>query len=189
MAYSGRWLHVDLTHGTHSVGETDRDLLAAYIGGKGLGYALLDRMGPAPDPLGPDNPLIFVNGPFTGTPVQTSARTCLVTRSPLTGSLLDSHCGGHFGPRLKAAGYDYLMITGRAEKPVYLYVTDEKLEIRDASGLWGKGTFEVTMNCWPGIPEKIPGRPASGPPGKTSAGSPVSARKSGGSTGVAARAR
>ncbi|MCK4495006.1 MAG: hypothetical protein KAU91_01550, partial [Candidatus Aminicenantes bacterium] len=112
-----------------------------YIGGKGLGFALLESMAPNPEPFGPENPLIFVNGPFTGTRVQTSARTCLVTRSPLTGSILDSHCGGHFGPRLKAAGFDYLVITGKAEKPVYIYLTDENVEIKDASDFWGKGIF------------------------------------------------
>ena len=141
MSYTGKWIHIDLSAGKHEVGETDRNLLEKYIGGKGLGFALLESMAPNPKPFGPENPLIFVNGPFTGTRVQTSARTCLVTRSPLTGSILDSHCGGHFGPRLKAAGFDYLVITGKAEKPVYIYLTDENVEIKDASDFWGKGIF------------------------------------------------
>ncbi len=141
MSYTGKWIHIDLSAGKHEVGETDRNLLEKYIGGKGLGFALLESMAPNPEPFGPENPLIFVNGPFTGTRVQTSARTCLVTRSPLTGSILDSHCGGHIGPRLKAAGFDYLVITGKAEKPVYIYLTDENVEIKDASDFWGKGIF------------------------------------------------
>lgn len=144
MSYTGRCMHIDLSEGTHRIEETDRDLLGSYIGGKGLGFALLEKLAPSPDPLGPDNPLIFVNGPFTGTPVQTSARTCLVTRSPLTGSILDSHCGGYFGPRLKAAGYDYLVITGCADHPVYVVINGESVLIRDAADLWGKGTFDVT---------------------------------------------
>ncbi len=141
MSYTGKWIEIDLTTGGFQIGETDKRLLEAYVGGKGLGYALLEQRAPRPDPLGPDNPLIFVNGPFTGTPVQTSARTCLVTRSPLTGSTHDSHCGGHFGPRLKGAGYDYLLIVGRSERPVYIYLNDDKVEILDAGEWWGKGTF------------------------------------------------
>ena len=141
MSYTGKWIHIDLSARKNEVGETDRNLLEKYIGGKGLGFALLESMAPNPKPFGPENPLIFVNGPFTGTRVQTSARTCLVTRSPLTGSILDSHCGGHFGPRLKAAGFDYLVITGKAKKPVYIYLTDENVEIKDASDFWGKGIF------------------------------------------------
>ena len=141
MSYTGKWIHIDLSTGKHEIGETDKKLLEKYIGGKGLGFALLEKIAPNPEPFSPENPIILVNGPFTGTKVQTSARTALVTKSPLTGSILDSHCGGNFGPRLKAAGYDYLIITGKSEKPVYIYLTDEKLEIKDASDLWGKGIF------------------------------------------------
>jgi len=166
MAYTGRWIHIDLNSGDFFVEETDRSLLDRYIGGKGLGFALLEKLAPAPDPLGPDNPLIFVNGPFTGTPVQTSARTCLVTRSPLTGSIQDSHCGGHFGPRLKAAGYDYLLITGRSERPVYILLTDSKVEIRDAGDLWGKGTFEVNDTLLRRHPGRNPRVACIGPAGE-----------------------
>ncbi|MBE9481375.1 MAG: hypothetical protein IMY69_06740, partial [Bacteroidetes bacterium] len=113
MSYTGKWIHIDLYTGKHEIGETDKKLLEKYIGGKGLGFALLEKIAPNPEPFSPENPIILVNGPFTGTKVQTSARTALVTKSPLTGSILDSHCGGNFGPRLKAAGYDYLIITGK----------------------------------------------------------------------------
>jgi aldehyde:ferredoxin oxidoreductase len=143
MSYTGKFLHVDLTKGTTYIGETEKTLVEKFIGGKGMGFAILERIAPQPDPLGPGNPLIFVNGPFTGTKIQTSARTTLVTKSPLTGSILDSQCGGNFGPALKRAGFDYLLITGASEKPVYLYVTDEKAEIKDAAALWGKGIFET----------------------------------------------
>ena len=141
MSYTGKWIHIDLSTGKHIIEDTDKALLEKYIGGKGLGFALLEQMAPSPEPFGPDNPMIFVNGPFTGTRIQTSARTSLVTRSPLTGSIHDSHCGGHFGPALKRAGYDYLIITGKSEKPVYIYLTDEKIEIKDASSFWDKGIF------------------------------------------------
>jgi len=141
MSYTGKWIKIDLSADKHKIGETDKALLEKFIGGKGLGFALLEKLAPNPEPLGSENPMIFVNGPFTGTRIQTSARTSLVTRSPLTGSIHDSHCGGHFGPRLKAAGFDYIIVTGKAKKPVYLYITDKKIEIKDASDLWGKGIF------------------------------------------------
>ncbi len=141
MSYTGKFLQVDLTIKQHFIGETEKNLTDLYIGGKGLGFALLDQIAPNPDPLGPENPLIFVNGPFTGTKIQTSARTTLVTKSPLTNSVLDSHVGGNFGPAIKRAGFDYMIISGKSETPVYLYITDEKVEIRDASDLWGKGIF------------------------------------------------
>jgi len=166
VSYTGKWIQIDLSSGEHQIGSTDRGLLEKYVGGKGLGFALLEQLAPAPDPLGAENPLIFVNGPFTGTPVQTSARTCLVTRSPLTGSILDSHCGGHFGPRLKAAGYDYLIITGRAANPVYLYLTDEKIELLDALEFWGRGTFETNDALLQRHPGKNPRVACIGPAGE-----------------------
>ncbi len=144
MSYTGKYLQVNLTTGEHYIGETEKKLIEKYIGGKGLGFALLEKLAPNPDPLGPDNPLIFVNGPFTGTKIQTSARTTLVTKSPLTNSIHDSHCGGNFGPALKRAGFDYMIISGKAEKPVYLFISDDKVEIKDAENLWGKGIFETS---------------------------------------------
>lgn len=166
MAYTGKWMRIDLSTGQTLLGDVDKTLFQTYIGGKGLGFALLDQLDPSPQPLDPDNPLIFVNGPFTGTPVQTSARTCLVTRSPLTGSILDSHCGGHFGPRLKAAGFDYLWITGRADKPVYVYLMDSKAEILDAEEWWGKGTFETNDALILRHPGKDPRVACIGPAGE-----------------------
>ncbi len=166
MSYTGKWIQIDLSTGKYETGETDKSLLEKYIGGKGLGFALLEKMAPNPEPLGPENPLIFVNGPFTGTRVQTSARTCLVTRSPLTGSIHDSNCGGYFGPRLKAAGYDYLVITGKAENSVYIYLTDEKVEIKDASDFWGKGIFYTNDELVKLHPGKDPRVACIGPGGE-----------------------
>jgi aldehyde:ferredoxin oxidoreductase len=166
MGYTGKSLHVDLTSGKHEVNQTDRSILELYIGGKGLGFYLLEKSAPNPDPLGPDNPVIFSNGPFTGTRVQTSARTSLVTKSPLTNSILDSHCGGNFGPRLKAAGFDHVMITGRSSTPVYLYITGDKVEIRDASDLWGKGIFHTNDELVKRHPGVNPRVAAIGPAGE-----------------------
>lgn len=143
MAYTKKSLHIDLTAQNFDIRESDNELQEKFLGGKGLGYALMEKMAPNPDPMGIENPLLFVNGPFTGTEVQTSARTVLVTKSPLTNSLLDSNCGGNFGPRLKAAGYDYVVITGKSEKPVYLYINEDQVRFMDAGKLWGKGIFET----------------------------------------------
>jgi aldehyde:ferredoxin oxidoreductase len=143
MAYTGRCIWIDLTAGSCEIRESEKELQKKFIGAKGMGFALLEKYAPAPDPLGPENPLIFINGPFTGTKVQTSSRTTAVTRSPLTGSAQDCHCGGSFGPRLKYAGYDYVFITGQSQKPVYLYINEGKVDLIDASDLWGKGIFET----------------------------------------------
>ena len=158
MAYTGTCLNINLSTGKSEIKPVDKSLLENYVGGKGLGFALLEHYAPNPDPLSPENPLIFVNGPFTGTKVQTSARTCVVTRSPLTGSIHDSHCGGSFGPRLKTAGYDYVFITGKSEKPVYLFITHEGVDIRDASALWGKGIFHTNdslLKSHPGVDPRV----------------------------------
>jgi len=166
MSYTGKWIKIDLSTERYETGKTDKTLLEKFIGGKGLGFALLERLAPNPEPLGPENPLIFVNGPFTGTRIQTSARTSLVTKSPLTGSIHDSHCGGHFGPRLKAAGFDYIIITGKAKKPVYLYITDKKIEIKDASDFWGKGIFFTNDELKKRHPGRNPRVACIGPAGE-----------------------
>jgi len=144
MSYTGKYLQIDLSKGSIEINDTDKALVNEFIGGKGLGFALLDKLAPKPNPFGPENPLIFINGPFTGTKIQTSARTTLVTKSPLTNSAQDSHCGGNFGPALKRAGYDYVIVTGKSNSPVYINIVNDKVEILDASTLWGKGIFETT---------------------------------------------
>ena len=163
-AYMNKYLSIDLSTGEATEGTLDPKLAEEYVGGKGMGLKLLTDLAPTVDPLSPDNPLIFVTGPLTGTMVQTSARSALVTKSPLTNGFLDSHVGGHFGPALKRAGYDYLLITGKAVGPVYLHVTEKGCEILDAGNLWGKGIFDTEK----ALREKHPGtRVASiGPAGE-----------------------
>lgn len=115
-----------------------------YIGGSGLGAYLLFRYGsPAAEPLSPDNPLIFMNGPFQGTGIPTSGRHQVISKSPLTGAFGESDCGGNFGFHLKRAGYDGLLFLGKASSPVYVAVIDGRVEIRDGAFLWGKDTFET----------------------------------------------
>ncbi len=166
MSYTNKFLKIDLTTQKFEFGQTEKVLIDQYIGAKGMGFALLNRLNPSPAPLDAANPLIFINGPFTGTKVQTSARTTLVTRSPLTGCAQDSHCGGSFGPRLKFAGYDYLYITGKSATPVYLYINEDKVQFLDASDLWGKGIFHVNdelIKRHPGVDPRIA---AIGPAGE-----------------------
>lgn len=138
-----RYLEVDLSERKFREGTLDSQRLCKFIGGKGVGLSLLVEQDRSNDPFDPENPLIFVTGPLTGTLLQTSARSALVTRSPLTGNFLDSHAGGHFGPALRRAGWDYLTIHGAADKPVYLSITPQGVEIKDASFLWGKDIFET----------------------------------------------
>ena len=137
--YMGRFVEVDLTRGTSEVGTLDPARLKNWVGGKGLGLSLLWELDRSDDPLDSGNPLIFLTGPLTGSGVQTSARSCLVTRSPLTGGALDSHAGGLFGAWFKRTGHDYMIIKGASSKPVYIHLTKSGATIEDAADLWGKG--------------------------------------------------
>ncbi len=135
-------LDVDLSTGTHHpviVSEADS---ASFLGGSGLGARILAReTGPETDPLGPDNVLIFALGPLTGTGFPCSGRHSIVSRSPLTGLFAESDVGGRWGTELARAGWGGLIIRGRAARPAMLVVTEEGLEFRDASPLWGLDTF------------------------------------------------
>ena len=115
-----------------------------FIGGKGLGIRYLFDLLPAHvDPFSPDNVIILMTGPLTGTIASTMSRMANITKSPLSETLSDSHSGGYFPAELKFAGFDGVIIEGRSSKPVYLSIKDEEAEIRDASHLWGKGVFET----------------------------------------------
>jgi len=135
----GKFLHVDLGSGSFRDHVVPEEIARKYIGGKGLGVYLLDSMmAPGTGALDPGNVLIFLTGPFTGTAFPTSGRFVVVTRSPLTGMYVDSHAGGHFAKELRMAGYDGIIVTGKADRPAYLWLEDGKAELRDASDLWGK---------------------------------------------------
>lgn len=135
---------VNLTTGGIEYRQINEDDAKKYIGARGLGvkYMVNHQMYNV-DPSSPDNLLCIMTGPLTGTRVNMSGRLSVVTRSPLTGTVTDSHMGGWTAARLKWAGFDNLIFTGRSEKPVYLYVEDGKAELRDASDLWGKGVRET----------------------------------------------
>jgi len=140
--WTGKLLRVDLSSGKSSVEAIPEDWRREYIGGRGLADRYLyEEMDPTVDALSPENKLIFATGPLTGTPVPCGARYMVVTKGALTGAITTSNSGGHWGPELKFAGYDLLILEGRAPKPSYLFVYDDVVEVRDASQYWGKGVF------------------------------------------------
>ncbi|MCC6016729.1 MAG: aldehyde ferredoxin oxidoreductase family protein [Desulfurococcaceae archaeon] len=145
--YIGRVLRVNLTDGKLYVEDLPpEDVLRKWVGGRGLGvYYMLKEVDPRVDPLSPKNKAIVATGPLTGvTGIPSSGRWCSVTKSPLTNTIHDSQSGGKFGPELKFAGFDMIIIEGVSEKPVYLWIYDGKAELRDAKHLWGKDTHSTT---------------------------------------------
>jgi len=142
--YMGRILRINLTSGEVTEQQMDDGLARAYIGGSGLGARMLyDETSASTDPLGPENVLIFMTGPLTGTKVPTSGRHAVVAKSPLTGIWGESDAGGSWGVALKSAGYDGLIITGQSPRPAYVWIHDQGVEIRDATGFWGQDTYGV----------------------------------------------
>jgi len=142
--YMGKILWVNLSTGKINEETPDESLYKNYIGGYGIGVRLLyDRMKPGADPLGPGNILGLITGPFTGTPIPSGARYAAVAKSPLTSGWGDANSGGFFGPYLKFSGYDGVFFTGKSPRPVYLLIEEEKAELKDASHLWGKGSYET----------------------------------------------
>ncbi|MEJ2739931.1 MAG: aldehyde ferredoxin oxidoreductase family protein [Dehalococcoidia bacterium] len=142
--YMGKLLFVDLSTGSLHEEIPDEGLYRDYIGGYGVGARVIyNRQKAGVDPMGPENTLGFMTGPLTGSPASFGCRYTVVGKSPLTGGWGDANCGGDFGPHLKFAGYDGVFITGIAEKPVYLFIDNGRAEIRDASHMWGKSTFET----------------------------------------------
>lgn len=141
--YNNREILVDLTRGTVEERPLDRELVRKYIGGRGLGVKYVFDNGPHVEPFSPENLLAIMTGPLTGTRSPMSGRLAVVTKSPLTGTVTDSHMGGWTAARIKWAGVDNILIRGRSERPVYLYVENGSAEIRDASDIWGLGVRET----------------------------------------------
>lgn len=141
--YGQRLGRVNLTLGQISYEDIPEEWARKYIGGRGLGVKYCLEAGPTVDPLGPDNLLCFMNGPLTGTRANMSGRMAIVTKSPLTGTITDSHHGGWSAARLRWASLDGLVFEGRSNKPVYAYIEDGQIELRDAGDLWGKGIHET----------------------------------------------
>lgn len=134
-----KMLWVDLSRGEVRSQPIPQEWVRDYIGGEGVAIRLLwDILVPDADGTDPRQPLIFAAGPLSGTLAPCSGRTCVVFRSPSTGTLGASNGGGNFSPAMRKAGWDYIAIVGKAEHPVYLFIDDDQVEIRDASDLWGK---------------------------------------------------
>ena len=143
--YHGKILRVDLAERRISVDAMDDSTTRALIGGSGLGAEILFRETRRDtDPLGPENILIFATGPLTGTQVFSSNRFSLVSRSPLTGIFGEASAGGYWAGSFKACGYDILVVKGKATQQAYLYIDEERVEIRDAGFIWGKDTIQST---------------------------------------------
>ncbi len=141
---SARILRVNLTSSEIQVQTLSEDFYRLYPGGKALaGYFLLTEMPAHVDPFAPENLLVFACGLLTGAPVSTATRYIVSARSPLTGAYGESEAGGFWGPELKMAGYEAILVTGRAPQPVYLWIHDDQVEIRPAEHLWGRTTADV----------------------------------------------
>ena len=140
--WAGAVLDVDLTSGKITRRELDRDFAIKYIGGSGFGVRILyDEVGPDIDPLDEKNITIIGQGPLCGTLAPSSGRYDVVSKAPITEIFNRTNGGGFFGPEMKYAGYDLIIIRGKSEKPVYLWINDDHVEIKDASHLWGQDTW------------------------------------------------
>lgn len=154
--YHGKILRVNLSAQTAKSEPLDLKEAQKFIGGRGLGTKILmDEVNPNVDPLSPENKLIFVTGPLTGTNTPTGGRYMVVTKSPLTGTVASSNSGGYWGAELKFAGYDLVIIEGKANSPVYINIVDDQVEIKDASHLWGKVVSETTSILEKELGEKV----------------------------------
>ncbi len=143
--YNGKILRLNLKQKTYKVEDLNLETAKKYVGGRGLGTKILaDEVDPSIEPLSPENKLVIISGPLTGTPTPTGGRYMVVTKSPLSGTIACSNSGGYWGAELKAAGYDVIIVEDKAEKPVYININDNQIDIKDAEFLWGKTVSETT---------------------------------------------
>lgn len=142
--YNGKVLRVDLTERRVKKEKLEREDIIKFIGGRGFGILFLFReLEPHIDPLSEKNKILFLTGPLTGTPFQAVSRFLVCTKSPLTGAYARSSAGGDFGAWLKFSGYDFIIVEGSSEEPLYLFISPETVELRSAKEIWGKRTGET----------------------------------------------
>jgi len=142
--YTGKILRVNLGKNIITVEKLSENIRRRYIGGSGfISYFLWKELEPDIDPLGPDNKIIYATGPITGTQIMGSGRHSIGAKSPLTGGIALSQVGEFWGTELKRAGFDMVVIEGKAAKPVYLYINNDQVELRNAEHLWGQETRET----------------------------------------------
>ena len=154
----GKVLRVDLSSGSIVKEDLNEEWAHDYIGGRGLGAKYLyEELDPNVDPFSPENEIIFATGPMTGTNASCGARYMVITKSPLTGTITTSNSGGHWGPELKFAGYDMVILTGKAKTPSYLWIYDDDVQVVPAEHLWGKTVWETddTIKSESGVPDAI----------------------------------
>lgn len=143
--WTGKLIRVNLSNKSIKMEKLNMDDAKLYLGGRGLGSKILyDEIDPKIDPLSPENKLIFMTGPMTGTFAASAGRFNVVAKAPLTGTIGAANSGGHFGPELKFAGYDGIIFEGKSDTPVYLHICDDVVEIKHAQHLWGKDVMETT---------------------------------------------
>ena len=144
MSWQRQILRVNLSEGRAEPEPLDMEWAHDFLGERGLATKyLMENMDPTVDPLGPDNVLIFATGPLSGTMASTSGRYAVVTKGPLTGAIACSNSGGKFGAELKFAGYDLLLVEGRSERPVYLHIVNDSVEILPADEIWGTSVWNT----------------------------------------------
>jgi aldehyde:ferredoxin oxidoreductase len=142
--YGGQILRVNLSNGQITKEPTSPEMAREFVGGRGFGlYFLLKEVPPKVDPLGPQNKLIISSGPFSGLMIPGAGKCDWTTKAPLTGGYASASMGGHFTAEMKYAGLDSIILEGISPKPVYLLIDDNKIELQDASHLWGKGSMVV----------------------------------------------
>ena len=140
--YMGKILRVDLSAGEMRDEPLNEEYARAFVGGSGLAARIIyDMVGGDTDPLGPENPLVFMTGPLVGTAMPSAGRCSVCALSPLTRIWGEANTGGFFGPELRFAGYDGVIITGRAKKPVWLSIVHGRVELHDAADLWGSDSY------------------------------------------------
>jgi len=143
-SYNGKILRINLSDKTSKVEDLDLAKAKKYIGGRGLGTKLyMDEVDPKIDPLSPDNKVVIINGPLTGTACATACRYMVVTKSPLTGMIACSNSGGKWGAVLKYAGFDAIILEGKASAPIHIDINEQVVTFHDATGLWGKTSEET----------------------------------------------
>lgn len=144
MAWTRKILRVNLSEGTCKSEPLNMEWAQEYLGSRGLASKyLVEEIDPKVDPLSPENKMIMATGPLTGTMASTGGRYTVVTKGPLTGAIACSNSGGYFGAEMKFAGWDMVIFEGKADKPVYLAIENDKAELRDASHLWGTSTWHT----------------------------------------------
>ena len=144
MGWARKILRINLTNGTIASEPLNMDWAQKYLGQRGLASKyLIDEIDPKVDPLSPDNKLIFATGPLTGTAASTGGRYSVITKGPLTNAIACSNSGGYWGAEFKFAGWDMVILEGKSEKPVYLTIFDDKVELHDASEIWGTSVWHT----------------------------------------------